>query len=215
MVKPTERASLSERAYRILRQKIVRLELKPGTVLDESGLVRDLGMSRTPIREALQRLGHQKLVAILPRQGMLVPEITVDDIQQVYEFRGLIEACAARLAAERITPDDLARLREVHSAIEQAIEREDPLAFADQDERFHRLLAAGARNELLEETFDRTYALSLRLWFYFFQRRETLKETAHEHRAILDALEARRPEASEQAMRAHIANVQARVKAVL
>ena len=215
MVKPTGRASLSEKAYRILRQKIVRLELKPGTVLNEAGLVRELGMSRTPIREALQRLGSQKLVAILPRQGMLVPEITVDDIQQVYEFRGLIEGCAARLATERITPDDLSRLREIHVAIEAAIKREDPLAFADQDERFHRLLAAGARNDLLEETFDRTYALSLRLWFYFFRRRDTLKETGHEHLAILDALEARRPEASERAMRAHIANVQARVKEVL
>jgi DNA-binding GntR family transcriptional regulator len=206
---------LSEKAYRILRHKIVRLELKPGTLLNESGLVRELGMSRTPIREALQRLAHQKLVAILPRQGMLVPEITVDDIQQVYEFRGLIEGCAARLAAERITAEDLARLREVHADIEEAIGREDPLAFADQDERFHRLLAAGARNDLLEEAFDRAYALSLRLWFYFFRRRETLKETGHEHLAILAALESRQAGASERAMREHIANVQARVKAVL
>ena len=93
--------SLSEQAYHQIRKKILTLELAPGTIINEADLRHELGLGRTPIREALLRLAQQKLVTIVPRRGMFVTDIRLEDIRQLFELRLALERLAGQLAAQR------------------------------------------------------------------------------------------------------------------
>ena len=99
--KESQPLSLSQKAYELIRRRIVDLELLPGAILDEGRLQSELGVGRTPIREALLRLSMERLVTIVPRRGIFVAEIGITDLQQIFEVRILLEAQAARLAARR------------------------------------------------------------------------------------------------------------------
>ena len=98
--------SLAERAYGEIRRMIIRLDLAPGDVVREADLQAALDMSRTPIREALQRLARDHFVTVIPRRGMFVSAIDVDELSMLYETRAIMEPYAARLATKRGTHDD-------------------------------------------------------------------------------------------------------------
>src|SRR5437773_9918370 len=102
--------SLADRAYVAIRDKIVSLALAPGAVINERELVEELGIGRTPTREALRRLAQEKLVDVYPRRGMFVTGIDVRELARLSEVRLVLEPEAARLAAERATEADLAEL---------------------------------------------------------------------------------------------------------
>ena len=108
-IQPDRRAaSLADRAYRRLREEIIGVELAPGTLLREDELMRALGVGRTPVREAVQRLQRDGFVTIIPRRGTLVSEINITDLAAIYEVRTRLESWASRLAAERVTEADRA-----------------------------------------------------------------------------------------------------------
>ena len=109
--------SLTEKAYQLLVYKITRLELEPGSALAEKTLVKTLGIGRTPIREALQRLSTEGLVLHLPNRGMFVSDINASNTQYVYEFRALIDGEAARLSALRASAKDIRDLMALHLRI--------------------------------------------------------------------------------------------------
>src|SRR5579864_9717881 len=106
---------LADQAYIAIRDLIVSLELAPGAVLDERALIEQLGIGRTPVREALRRLAQEQLVEVFPRRGMFVTNVDVRDLARISEVREALEPEAARLAAERATEDErdeLAALRD-------------------------------------------------------------------------------------------------------
>lgn len=197
--------SLSQLAYRHIRRKIVSTELAPGAVIDESSLRSDLGMGRTPIREALQRLSLEKLVTILPRRGMLVSEIGITDLQRLFEIRYELEGLAARLAAWRRTPDQLERMQAVLTYLPGPDEDVDPERLIAIDEASHRLIYAAANNEFLQDTLAMLYSQSLRLWYFTLAQIGVLVEAVQEHRLIFDAISARDGESACDLIRAHIA----------
>src|SRR6184192_466143 len=104
---------------------IVSVELRPGAVIDERGLMERLGIGRTPIREALRRLAQEKLVEVFPRRGMFVTRVDVRDLARLCEVRALLEPEAARLAAERATYDDLDEIRALLGELESPRRRAD------------------------------------------------------------------------------------------
>ncbi|MEE8391378.1 MAG: GntR family transcriptional regulator, partial [Anaerolineae bacterium] len=99
---------LSEKAYRLIKEKIITLELSPSKVISEQSLMEDLGLGRTPIREALLQLAKEDLVTVVPRRGMFVADISITDLQKISEVRIVLEGFCARLAAQRITKDQIA-----------------------------------------------------------------------------------------------------------
>ena len=101
---------LSDKAYELIRHKIITLELPPLAPIDEQALMEDLQLGRTPIREALQRLAAEDLVLLAPRRGMFVADISITDLQKIFELRMVLEGFCARLAAERVTPEQLAKM---------------------------------------------------------------------------------------------------------
>lgn len=197
-------ASLTEKAYQVLVDKIVALELAPGSLLTERQLIRELEIGRTPIREAVQRLIAEGLVTHLHRRGVLVTEIRAADVQQIYEFRAEIEGYAARLAASRITAAEVEELQRIHGLMDRAREDADTETFITQDRHFHRLLARAAKNAYVEAVLSKVYNLHLRLRYYLFRRQGGLGQTVHEHQELIAALVARDANRSEQTMRAYV-----------
>lgn len=205
---------LGEKAYHLIKEKIVTLELAPSAVIDERALMQELGLGRTPIREALQRLAAEGLVNIVPRRGMFVADISITDLQKIFEVRMCLEGFCARLAAQRITEEQIAQMEAVLQELEQ-VQNENVRALMTIDERFHALLYQAADNEFLAETLSRLYALSLRLWYLVLYRLGDVREAIEQHRGIADALKAGDGERAAELTKQHIAQFQQGIKAVL
>ena len=207
---------LSEKAYRLLKEKVVTLELPPSAVIDESALMQELDLGRTPIREALQRLDSEGLVNIVPRRGTFVNDISITDLQKIFELRIALEGFAARLAAQRVTEDQIEEMESVLRNLESASDG-DPnhRDLMDIDGSFHRLLYAAADNEFLSETLDRLYDLSLRLWHLVLNRLEGVRYSIEQHHRVIDALRDGDGAEAEVLMQQHIAEFQQKIKAVL
>ncbi len=210
-----EALSLSEQAYRHIRRQIISTQLPPGSVIDEAALKKQLGMGRTPIREALQRLSIEKLVTILPRRGMLVTEISITDLKRLFEVRFELEGLAARLAAERGTADQFGRMEMVLSYLPGPKEKAEPTRLIAIDEASHRLIYEAADNKFLRDSLLTLYGQSLRLWYFTLSQIGVLQEAVEEHRQILEALKARDGRLARQLIQAHIQTFHERKQAAM
>ncbi len=209
------RIPLSRQAYERLRDQIITLKLAPGTLLDEAELMASLGLGRTPIREALQRLACEGLVVIRPRRGTYVAPLSLTDLQQIFELRQELEGYAAALAAERATVQDIAALEQALAPLGQVPEPSSPYFYIDVDWAFHRALAATTHNPFLQDQLGNLYNLHLRLWYSVAEKLGPVRELGEHHHAILQAIECHDCHAAEAGMRKHIQSFQACVKAVL
>jgi DNA-binding GntR family transcriptional regulator len=198
----TAAEQLADRAYFMLRDRIVDLRLPPGAMLREDELMRDLGIGRTPLREAVKRLALEHLVEVRPRRGTQVTDVRAQDIARFAEVRAELEAHAARLAAERIGPEMRAEAQGL------AVELEDAPAGAEAlmrlDERIHRFAWRAADNPYLADTLEGYFALSLRVWHLVLDRVPSLPGAVHEHAALLDALVSGDGARAEAVMREHV-----------
>src|SRR5215212_312073 len=141
--------SLSARAYAEIRSRIVRLELAPGDVLREESLQDQLGIGRTPIREALQRMARDQFVSVIPRRGMLVTPIDVSELGLLFETRAVMEPYAGRLACMRGTPADWDEMRD---ALHESADAPGDAALLDVDRRCHEITWRAAGNRFLTDT---------------------------------------------------------------
>ncbi len=181
-----EPESLADEAYRALRSKIVRLDFAPGDVLKEDELRASLGLGRTPIREALLRLQREHFVTVIPRRGMFVSGIEVDELSMLFETRTVLEPYAARLAAVRGTPSQWDDMEATLARTEDPkLDDEDQLAL---DRRCHEIIWAASGNRFLWDTLDMLYAQSDRLWHLYLADVADMGHAVDEHQAILAAL---------------------------
>ena len=201
--------SLADKAYHAIRDLIVSLELAPGAVIDERALIEQLGIGRTPVREALRRLAQERLVEVYPRRGMFVTGVDVRELARISEVRTVLEPEAARLAAERATDDDRETLAELLD------ELDEPESLIGLDERIHRAVYRAAHNDLLEATLEQYYVLALRIWVMALDRAYELEDAVQEHRAVLEAIRDGDPERAVRTMRAHVRNFEKAMHRVL
>jgi DNA-binding GntR family transcriptional regulator len=184
----TPEPSLSQVAYERIKRMIVRLELAPGSVVREDDLVASTGVGRTPIREAVQRLERDQLLAVIPRRGLLVTSIDVGELPMLYETRAMLEPYVHRLAAVRGTE---AHWRVMEGALAGA-ERRGPRAtwelLMDTDRLCHTQVWLAADNRFLTDTLDMLYTQSERLWHLYLSDAYDLHDALDEHRVILAAL---------------------------
>ncbi|GJM37438.1 MAG: GntR family transcriptional regulator [Acidimicrobiales bacterium] len=183
--------TLSEQAYADLRTMIVRLELAPGDVLREDDLRERLGIGRTPIREALQRLAREHFVNVIPRRGMFVAGIEVGELSMLFETRTVLEPYAARLAAARGTDEHWTAMGDALLATKDAADASagpDNEQLMAIDRRCHELMWAAAGNRFLLDTLDTLYAQSDRLWHLYLADVADMGHAVEEHADILDAL---------------------------
>lgn len=206
---------LSRQAYEQIKQKIVSLELPPGSVIDEAALRKELGLGRTPIREALQRLSLEKLVEIVPRRGTFVSDLGIMDLQRLFEVRLVLEGQAARLAAQRGTDQHWAQMERVLSTVPAGPNSIDNQVLIAIDESCHRIMYAATDNEFLEDTLVTMYALSLRLWYFSLAKIGDMHDAIIEHREILQSLKAGDADEAERLIQQHIRRFQAEIQSVM
>jgi len=204
---------LSKKAYHLIKEKIVTLELAPSSVIDEQTLMKELELGRTPIREALHRLAAEGLVDIVPRRGMFVANISITDLQNILEVRMVLVGFCARLAAQRITEEQIAQMEAILQDLEQ-VQDGDAKALMAIDERFQGLLCQAADNEFLAEVLGRLYAQSLRLWYLALDRLSGVREVIGQHRGVAEALKAGDEARAEALIQQHISQFQQKIKAV-
>ena len=206
--------SQGERAYLLIRDQIITLKLPPGSVIEEATLRQELGLGRTPIREALQRLAHENLVTFVPHRGTFVCDINLTDLHRLTEIRVELEGYAARLAAERATAADRGLMTALISELE-AIDESDVHNLMRLDQRIHRQVYHATRNPFLQAMLETSFNLSLRIWFLGLDRGVRLKQAVEEHRRLLDAIVSRDADAAESVMRQHVSGFEQAIRKVL
>jgi DNA-binding GntR family transcriptional regulator len=205
--------SLAEKAYSAIRELIVSLELAPGAVIDERELMERLEIGRTPVREALRRLAHERLVEVYPRRGMFVTGVDVRELARLSEVRAVLEPEAARLAATRATDDDRARIAALLD--ELAAGSSDDRELMALDERIHRTIYRAAHNDLLEATLEQYYVLALRIWVIALDRQHELEGAVQEHRTLLEAIRDGDAARADETMSSHVQNFEQAMHRVL
>lgn len=197
---------LRDVVFNTLRQSILTGELKPGERLMEIHLADKLGVSRTPIREAIRMLELEGLVTMIPRRGAEVAQITEKNLREVLEVRGALDALAVELACERITEEELEQLHKACVHFEAETKKGNANRVAQADVALHDIILAASRNEKLVQMIGN---FSQQMYRY---RLEYVKEEAHyetlirEHRIIYEAIRDRDKERGAKAIRLHIEN---------
>ena len=206
---------LRDVVFNTLRQAILRGELKPGERLMEIQLANKLGVSRTPIREAIRKLELEGLVLMIPRRGAEVAEITEKSLRDVLEVRGALEELAVDLACERITEDDIEKLREAAKEFEEVSKSNDVTALAEADVKFHDIIYFATENQRLIQLL---YNLREQMYRY---RVEYLKDEQNypvllkEHSEILAGFLERNKDMVTDSMRKHVENQATAVKTMI
>ena len=173
--------SLTDRAYRELEEMIVTLQLEPNAVLSETALSQDLGIGRTPIREALQRLAREGLVMILPRKGILVSEINPRKQLLLLAVRREIERLLARASATRLTEKERQQFIEIADGMEQSARDNDDVSFMRFDKALNSLVTVAARNEYAERAIGLMHGLSRRFWYVHYKEAADMPLCARLH----------------------------------
>ncbi|MGJ4949333.1 GntR family transcriptional regulator [Bradyrhizobium sp. HKCCYLS20291] len=185
----TELSSLTERAYAELEQMIATLELRPGAFVSEAELCERLGIGRTPVREAMQRLAREHLLQIMPRRGCVVADCRFGEELNVIEVRRPLELVVARGAAARATADQRHRFAAIADAMFDALEKGDFDAFAQLDAEFNQLCLVACGNPIAASMMRLISTQNRRFWF-MHHRRTLPREGVESHVDIARAIAA-------------------------
>ena len=200
-----------DEVYELIRADIMSLRIPPDARISIDSLARELGISQTPIREALSMLEATGLVTKKHFVGYCsAPQLNRQQLDELYEVRLLLEPYAAKCAAERMSDADLAKVVALTQAMEPAETRTSYNKFADQDSELHDLIALGSGNSLIQQSLARLHS-HLHIFRLRFHS-EVTKEAYVEHARLIRALTKRNPAEAEAAMRSHIEKSYARLK---
>jgi len=180
--------TLADQVYQAVRARIMAGALAPGTFLREKDL-EAMGVSRTPIRDALGRLASEGFLERLPHRGFRVPEESLASLLELYPIVAALELLAGRLALERFTPDDVTGLRAINARLAEARDRGDVRGMLELNTEFHRLISERGGNRRLALLLDdlRSQLTRLELWYY--SGRERTQRSIQEHEEIIAAIE--------------------------
>ena len=199
------------RAYDAIKQRILGLEFKPGEELEESGLVRLIGVSRTPVREALIRLGAEGMVTLVPNQSPRVAPLELARLRPYFEALDICQRAVTQFAAVRRDDDDIEAIRVLMEEFEKAAEARDAAGMAEQNRRFHERISEAGDNEYLKQTYSRLLFEALRIARICFTYETNnggaldahLEETIKQHREMFDAIRRGDPLAAEDIAQRH------------
>lgn len=205
-VKLDEFLPLRDVVFNTLRQAILTGELKPGERLMEIHLANMLGVSRTPIREAIRKLELEGLVTMVPRKGAEVAQITEKSMSDVLEVRRTLDALCAELACERITEEGLVRLKEACENFEKATATKDVKIIAQADVELHDIILQATGNRRLIQLVNNLSEQMYRYRFEYIKDIDQHERLAQEHRIIYESLVSKDKERASEAAKLHIDN---------
>lgn len=199
---------LREVVFESLREAIIQGLLKPGQRMMELQLAEELGVSRTPVREAIRKLELEGFLVMVPRKGAYVAGITDKDIVDVFEVRAALEALAAGLAAERITEEEMERLERSVVQISQMTAQSNFEALVLEDAEFHEIIYRASRNQRLIQVLTNLHEQVHRFRQTTLSRPERTWEALEEHKQIVDAISGRQIELAQRLAREHVENAE-------
>lgn len=196
--------SLRDRAYLEIKRRINRMEYRPGDYLNEAQISRSLGIGRTPVHQALDRLMLEGLIQIIPRKGLVVQSISLDQVLQIIEMRLVNEPYCVGLTVERATAQEVAQMRELLNSAAPLIKARNREQLMNLDRAFHHQISQAARNPILSDMITMLHERSLRFWFISLGDDLQLRRIHQEHCEVLDGIGRRDRKGAIGAMRAHI-----------
>jgi DNA-binding GntR family transcriptional regulator len=197
---------LREVIFSTLREAIIIGELKPGERLMEVHLAEKMGVSRTPVREAIRKLELEGLVDMIPRKGAHVADLSIKDIMDVLEVRASLDALATSLAAERIQDDELKELNNVQMQFANYVERDNLQGSIKKDVEFHDIIYNSSRNDKLIQISSNLREQVQRFRVIYLKDFSSSKTLIKEHMDIYDAIRGRLPETAQKVAHRHIKN---------
>lgn len=204
-------ASLRDKAYEAIKHRIITCAFRPGEYINELQLSAVLKIGRTPVHQALDRLMVEGMVEVIPRKGVIVKPVSLNEVLQIIEVRLINEPFGARLAAEQANDADLTELDEVLKRAKHWASLRNVENMMLLDREFHLLIARAAKNDVLIELLRNLHERSLRFWFISLNAPAQHESVQREHAAILEAISQRDPDAAESAMRYHIESFRSNV----
>lgn len=199
---------LREIVFETLREAIINTVLKPGERMMEIQLAEEMGVSRTPVREAIRKLELEGFVVMIPRKGAYVAGISMKDIADVFEIRAAMEALAAGLAADRITEEELEHLERILVKVGECVKDNDLEGIVEVDTEFHDVLFQATRNERLAQIISNLREQIQRFRTASLSTPGRMKYAFEEHKQIVEALSARNVELAQTLAREHIENAE-------
>ena len=196
--------SLRDAAYEAIKHRIITCAFRPGEYLNEAFVSASLGIGRTPVHQAIDRLMLEGMVEVMPRKGVIVKPVSLDEIMQIVDVRLINEIYGIRLAAERAEQDEIKHLSDILARASQWIEARNSEQLMLLDREFHNVLALASKNHILADTLSKLHDRSLRFWFMSLNRPGHHAHVQEQHEDILAAIRDHDPQGAEQAMRSHI-----------
>ena len=195
---------LREIVYEELKMQILTGKIVPGTRMMEVDLAEDMGVSRTPIREAIRKLEKEGLVTIEPRRGAYASQISIKDMVDILEVRQNMEGLAAYFAAQRMSRDVQEELLQVAEGYNDAVVAGDMAEMIKYDTRFHRIIVEASNNKVLLQMIEQLQELVLRFRYLYYSDFKRAEDMPSEHKIIYDAIIAGDAEAAREAAYVHI-----------
>ena len=197
---------LSKKVYRILKKEIIKGSLKPGSKVLEGRIAEQIGISRTPVREAIRELAAEGFVTLSPNQGVVVRSVSAENIREVLQIHSVLEGLAARLSCEVINEEDLKELENYVNKMEKLANKKDPLAYSEVDLKFHELIVNNCGNKRLIQMRKNISDQAQRYRISSLRTRGRLKESLKEHQKILEAFKTKDPKKADNISQKHIQN---------
>ncbi|MCX5336376.1 MULTISPECIES: GntR family transcriptional regulator [unclassified Streptomyces] len=211
-----EELSLAERAYRVIRDRLVMLEIRPGSPINEDQLAQSLGVGRTPVREALKRLQYERLIATYPRRGTFATDVNITDLAHISEVRQELEPLAAAQAARRATAADRATLTALRRELENADPRRHSAAeLMHLDLQVHRAIYASTHNPYLVDTLVHYDNLATRIWCLFVDRLTDMAGHVSEHGPLIEAIVAGDPDKAAHLAGSHVVGFEQAIRSAI
>ena len=201
---------LSKKVYRILKARIIKGGLFQGGKLFEAKIAEQLGISRTPVREAIKGLAAEGLVKMTPNQGVVVINVSIEDLQEVLQVRRVLEGLAASMAAEKIHPEEIAKLEKIIKKMRMIISKPNPdvAAYSELNAEFHNLILIACGNKQLMKICNNLSSSDHRFRIRSLRNNPgRLKYSLKEHQDIVEALKRKDTEQADRLSQVHINNV--------
>lgn len=207
--------TLKHTAYNFLKQAILNRRFEPGQVLVEEDIAEELGMSRTPVREAIRELSREGLVGTSPNRRAVVRTLSIRELLDIFDIKVRLEGLCAARAAERSGPDTAAKLFQAMDAMGVAAAAKDKIAYLQADEAYHAAIYEGAQNERAQQIVTDLNAQWHRMRAGMAAIESRMETAIEEHRRIAEAIHAGDAEAAETSMRTHLENLRNEIRSLL
>jgi DNA-binding GntR family transcriptional regulator len=197
---------LSKKVYRVLKSKIIKGSFKPGAKLLEARIAEQMGISRTPVREAMRILAAEGFVTLNPNQGVVVRSVSAKDIREVLQIHSVLEGLATSLSCEVINEEDLKELENCVNKMEKLVNKKDSSVYSEVDLEFHELIVNTCRNKRLIQMRKNISDQAQRYRVSSLNIPRRLKESLKEHQKILETFKTKDPKKANSMSQKHIKN---------